>query len=155
MEGSPGMKRKRPVGSLPPSKPPAGPAPPRRPVCAPTAMSSHCIADHKENEMKRCVLAAGLALAALGLADPASAQQPVPFKGTLAGSFTASAEPPPATNRQLDAAGQATQLGTFTYDFPHSVDRSVVPSTGVGFATFTAANGDRVFAFVSGKATLV
>src|SRR5262249_37468737 len=27
--------KKRPVGSLPPSKPPTGPAPPRRPVCAP------------------------------------------------------------------------------------------------------------------------
>src|ERR1043166_3077282 len=30
--------KKRPVGSLPPSKPPTGPAPPRRSVCAPAAM---------------------------------------------------------------------------------------------------------------------
>src|SRR5262249_45971184 len=29
------QKEKRPVGSLPPSKPPTGPAPPRRSVCAP------------------------------------------------------------------------------------------------------------------------
>src|SRR6516165_1343409 len=36
---------RRPVGSLPPSKPPTGPAPPRRSVCAPGTMSLHCIAD--------------------------------------------------------------------------------------------------------------
>src|SRR5262249_34117350 len=36
---------RRPVGSLPPSKPPTGPAPPRRPVCAPGDVLSHCIAD--------------------------------------------------------------------------------------------------------------
>ena len=45
--------------------------------------------------------------------------------------------------------------GNFTYDFPHTVDRSVIPSTGIGFSTFTAANGDQVFAFVTGEATLV
>src|SRR5262249_43520914 len=33
-------KEKRPVGSLPPSKPPAGPAPPRRSVCAPDGSPS-------------------------------------------------------------------------------------------------------------------
>jgi len=37
--------KRRPAGSLPPSKPPAGPAPPRRSVCAPAAMSHHSIAD--------------------------------------------------------------------------------------------------------------
>src|SRR5713101_2946903 len=36
---------KRPVRSLPPSKPLTGPAPPRRSVCAPGTMSFHCIAD--------------------------------------------------------------------------------------------------------------
>src|SRR5581483_1592694 len=42
-----GIDEKRPVGSLPPSKPPTGPAPPRRPVCAPAAMSLHSIADRE------------------------------------------------------------------------------------------------------------
>ena len=37
-------RKKRPVGSLPPSKPPTGPAPPRRPVCAPGRCASHCTA---------------------------------------------------------------------------------------------------------------
>src|SRR5262249_34592087 len=40
-----GGEAKRPVRSLPPSKPLTGPAPPRRSVCAPAAMAPHCIAD--------------------------------------------------------------------------------------------------------------
>ena len=108
--------------------------------------------------MKRYSLAAGLALAVtvvLGLAGPVAAGEQVPFKGTLEGSFTVIPVPPPSINRLLEATGHATQLGDFTYDFPHSVDRSVIPATGVGFATFTAANGDQVFAFMTGQATLV
>jgi hypothetical protein len=91
----------------------------------------------------------------MALTLPAAAGEMVPFKGTLEGSFTASLDPPPAINRQLNAAGNATMLGDFTYDFPHTVDRSVVPATGVGYSTFTAANGDQLFAFISGQATFV
>jgi hypothetical protein len=106
--------------------------------------------------MRRFSFAAGLVLVVIiGLAGQAAAGEQVPFKGTLEGSFTVIPLPPPSINRQLDATGHATHLGDFTYDFPHSVDRSVMPSTAVGFATFTAANGDQVFAFVSGQATLV
>jgi hypothetical protein len=99
----------------------------------------------------RCFLAV-LALACVARA--AAAGEQVPFNGTLQGSFTATPDLPPAINRQLDATGNATLLGRFTYDFPHSVDRSVVPATGEGYAAFTAANGDMVFAFVTGEATL-
>jgi hypothetical protein len=111
--------------------------------------------------MKRMTLAAGLSLATLtilllcrtGLADDA-----VPFKGSLAGSFTA--VPIDPTNPlllalQLDASGNATHVGNFTYSFPHTVDRSKVPSTGVGTATFTAANGDTLTAAVNGTAVLI
>jgi hypothetical protein len=98
---------------------------------------------------------AQVAFAAMALALPASAGEMVPFKGTLEGSFTATPDPPPAINRQLNATGNATLLGDFTYDFPHSVDRSVVPATGVGYSTFTAANGDQLFAYISGQATPV
>ena len=94
-------------------------------------------------------------LISVGLAHVAAAGELVPFKGTLEGSFTANFLLPPAINRHLVATGNVTQLGEFTYDFPHSVDRSVMPATGVGFATFTAANGDEVFAFVAGEATLI
>ena len=108
--------------------------------------------------MKRRMFAASLALAVLalvGLARPAAAGEQVPFNGTLEGSFIVIPVPPPEINRILDATGRATQLGDFTYYFPHSVDRSVIPATGVGCSTFTAANGDQVFAFVTGEASLV
>ena len=108
--------------------------------------------------MKRHSFRATLALAALAvtaIARPATAGEMVPFKGTLEGSFTVIPVPPPAINRQLNAMGNATLLGDFTYDFPHSVDRSVVPATGVGYSTFTAASGDQLFAFIGGQASLV
>lgn len=107
--------------------------------------------------MQRHTFAAGFAIAVLALhvlGGHAAAEDQVPFKGTLEGSFTASQAPPPEINRQLDATGQATLLGDFTYDFPHSVDRSVMPATGIGISTFTAANGDQVFAMMYGEAML-
>jgi hypothetical protein len=107
--------------------------------------------------MNRRSFTASLALAALallGLAGSVAADGKVPFKGTLEGSFTVIPVPPPAINRVLDATGNATQLGDFTFNFPHSVDRSVMPATGVGIATFTAANGDEVYALILGQATL-
>jgi len=94
-------------------------------------------------------------LAAAAIAGSAAAANEVPFQGTLEGSFTASQDPPPAINRVLNAAGRSTLLGNFTYYFPHSVDRSVMPATGVGVSTFSAANGDEVRASISGEATLV
>src|SRR5207249_10717841 len=47
--------------------------------------------------------------------------------------------------------GNATQLGRFTLDIPHVVDRST--RTAVGTYEFTAANGDTVFAEFTGIAT--
>jgi tetratricopeptide (TPR) repeat protein len=47
-------QRKRPVGSLPPSKPPAGPAPPRRSVCAPGRCPAILSQTNLERENKRC-----------------------------------------------------------------------------------------------------
>jgi len=108
--------------------------------------------------MLRHRFAACLALSVLGVAGFAAAGEQVPFKGRLEGSFTATPVDPDVpliVMIQLDATGQATHLGAFTYDFPHLVDRSVRPSMGVGSSTFTAANGDQVFADVTGQATLV
>jgi hypothetical protein len=107
--------------------------------------------------MKCYSIAVRLALAAfaiVAIADAATAGEMAPFNGTLEGSFTATSTPPPSINRQLNATGKATLLGDFTYDFPHSVDRSVTPATGIGYSNFTAANGDKVFAFITGQATL-
>jgi len=113
--------------------------------------------------MRRFGSASGLALAVLavlGLAvvGAAKSDKQVPFKGTLEGSYSAAPMNPSTpwiVSVQLDATGNATHLGKFTYDFPHVVDRSTVPSIAHGTCTITAANGDQMFADVTGKATLV
>lgn len=89
------------------------------------------------------------------LAGVAAGQQ-VPFKGRLEGTFTVTpvpGMPPFIVDVLLNATGNATQLGRFTLVFPHRVNRSTVPSTGVGIYHFTAANGDTLTADVLGQAT--
>jgi hypothetical protein len=99
-----------------------------------------------------------LAVVAMAVLDKASAQEALPFKGTLEGTFTATPIDPADPLHllaHLIADGQSTQLGAFSYDFPHTVDRSVRPSKGEGKSVFTAANGDEVFADIEGEATLI
>lgn len=105
--------------------------------------------------MQRSSFAAGFALVGLmilGMACPLSAGEQVPFKGSLDGVFSSTGAFPLLT---LDGSGtgQATHLGKFTYEFPHTVDFSGVPMTppmGLGTYTFTAGNGDKVFADFTG-----
>jgi hypothetical protein len=109
--------------------------------------------------MKYHSSAASLALAVLallGLAGSAAAGEQVPFTGTLEGSFTVTpVNPPLIVDILLTGSGNATHLGKFELVFPHRVDRSTVPATGVGIYAMRAANGDMVFAEVYGEATLV
>jgi hypothetical protein len=98
------------------------------------------------------------ALVAMAVLDKASAQEALPFKGTLEGTYTATPIDPADPLHLLThliADGHSTQLGAFSYDFPHIVDRSVQPSKGEGDSVFTAANGDEVFAHIEGEATFV
>ena len=103
--------------------------------------------------MKRYSSAANLALAVLvvlSLAGPLAAGEPVPFKGSLAGDVTVTGAPP-ILSAEVDGAGTATQLGQFTVEIPHLVD--VRFGTAAGTYTFTAANGDKVYATFTGIAT--
>jgi hypothetical protein len=97
---------------------------------------------------RQCFAPVLIALGILGLANRASAQQPVPFQGAAAGMVIA-AEPAPPDGRLLTAtaAGQATHLGQFRRD-----ERVVLRAdfSISGTLVFTAANGDRLFATVSG-----
>jgi hypothetical protein len=105
--------------------------------------------------MNRFRFAAGLALAILAvlwLACPVAAGEQVPFRGSLEGDVTVTPLDPPFVSVYVDAAGTATQLGRFTLDIPHIVDRSTM--TAVGSYEFTAANGDKVYADFTGQATL-
>jgi hypothetical protein len=104
--------------------------------------------------MKRfCSPAAGIALAVVGilaLAAPVAAADSVPFKGGLDGTDIGTPIPnTPFVSVTVEAAGEATQLGRFTYTAWIRVN----PATGVGVGTFlfTAANGDTVFGTIAGQ----
>jgi hypothetical protein len=89
------------------------------------------------------------ALAVLGLAGPAAAEQ-APFKGSLAGVVTIKPLTPPFVSVLVNATGNATQLGQFALAIPHTVNRANMTATGT--YQFVAANGDTLTANFSGKA---
>jgi hypothetical protein len=104
--------------------------------------------------MKRHSFAASFALAVvvvLGLTGPAAAQEQVPFKGSLEGVVTMTPLNPPFVSVLVKATGNATHLGKFTLAVPHIVNRA--NGTATGSYQFVAANGDRLTASFSGKAT--
>lgn len=82
----------------------------------------------------------------VGSAKSAEAGKFVPFKGNLDGSYdvTINPGPPPVGTFEGSGTGSATQLGRFTYEFPHMVNFGSIPPVGMGTYTFTAANGDTV-----------
>jgi len=95
-------------------------------------------------------------VAVLGLAGLAVAGDEVTFKGSFAGERTERTVLSPTT--VLDRwymEGRATQLGKFEVVVWAEVDFSSVPVTGVGTATLVAANGDEVYADVSGYSEFV
>ena len=109
--------------------------------------------------MLRRSFAVSFALAivvALGLAGPALAGEPLPFKGSLEGRHV-SRTPlvPPFVFDVFEATGQATQLGQFELVIEVVVNFGVRPVTGVGTLTFTAANGDTLVADDTGFSALV
>ena len=109
--------------------------------------------------MKRFRCAASLALAlvsVLGLAGPAAAGEEVPFAGSFEGERTGRVPLTPTTAHDTwEMAGVATQLGQFEVVVEAVVDFGGLPVTGVGTATFTAANGDQVFADIAGYSEFV
>jgi len=84
-------------------------------------------------------------LAIFGLTRAVAAGQNVPMKGSLEGTHTVVIVPPIGTFDAI-GTGVATQLGKFTYDYPHTVNFAT--DTVVGTYTFTAANGDTLTAEV-------
>lgn len=84
-------------------------------------------------------------LALAGLAIPASAGEQVPFKGTFDGDVAVTPITPPLIVAvDIAGAGHANQLGQFTVDVPHVVDRGT--RVGEGDYVFIAANGDTLSA---------
>ena len=104
--------------------------------------------------MKRYSSDAGFALAALavlGLAGPVTAGEKEHFKGRLEGDVAITPLAPPFVAVLVEGTGKANHLGKFTFAFPHIVNRATM--TGIGTYHFTAANGDKLTADVTGLAT--
>ena len=80
----------------------------------------------------------------------ATAQQQVPFKGGLNGVVKVGTPTLQGVPVLVNATGNATQLGQFTLDIPHLVNRA--KGTAIGSYEFTAANGDKVYAEFTGLA---
>ena len=102
-------------------------------------------------------LAASFALAVLavvGREGAVAAGEQVPFHGSFEGSFTST--PIPGTPTALVVAtgtGEGIHLGHFGFDFPLKVNLGT--QTGSGTHTFTAANGDEVYADVIAQSSLL
>lgn len=92
-------------------------------------------------------------LALVGLTIAGLAKEQVPFKGRLEGSHIHKPIPglPPSAFLDGSGTGNGTHLGKFSYLFPHTVNFST--GTATGTYTFTAANGDKVFAEFTGQST--
>ena len=90
---------------------------------------------------------------ALALAGPVAAGDQVPFRGSIDGTVTVTPLVPPLASVQIEGAGVATQLGSFTVEIPHLVNQAT--RIAIGEYVFTAANGDTLTADFTGQATLV
>jgi len=78
------------------------------------------------------------------------AVRPVPFTGSLEGTQTLTPLQPPLGSVDGSGTGTATQLGTFTVVFPHTVNFAT--HAGQGVYAFTAASGDSLSAHFTGLA---
>jgi len=84
------------------------------------------------------------------LAGPVAAGEKVHFRGHFAGVATVTVNFPIASV-DVDATGNATQLGSFTLAIPHTVN--LVTGTSTGSYEFVAANGDTLSATFTGQVT--
>jgi hypothetical protein len=104
--------------------------------------------------MKRHFSAVSLVVAivvVLGLVGFVVAGEQVPFRGNFTGVATITPISPTLRSVDVDASGNATQLGSFTLAIPHIVDISTTPQTSYGTYEFVAANGDQLFATFTGE----
>jgi hypothetical protein len=90
-------------------------------------------------------------VAVLGLASLASAGEQVPFKGKLEGDAVSIVDDFPFRHVLVEGTGEATQLGKFTFAFPHTVH--LPTRIAVGTYYFVAANGDKLTASGTGLST--
>jgi hypothetical protein len=99
---------------------------------------------------------AALTSLAAPMAAGAAAGHDVPFNGSLGGvETTTSVDPgPPRVAHILgEWTGNASHLGRYTLENPHTVE--LASRNGIGTFAFTAANGDTVTGYVNGHADVL
>jgi hypothetical protein len=104
--------------------------------------------------MKRYSSAGSVALAVvvvLRLTGPVAAGEQVPFKGSLEGAAISIVDEFPLRHVLVEGTGEASQLGKYTFAFPHTVH--LPTRTSAGTYHMVAANGDKVIASATGLAT--
>ena len=99
----------------------------------------------RSNLLLTCLALAVISM--LALARPALAGDQVPFKGSLEGVVTR-AGMPPIVSVNVNATGNASQLGSFAVAIPHTVN--IGTRTATGEYLFVAANGDTLTATFEG-----
>ncbi len=99
--------------------------------------------------LRRIALAL-VALAVLGLALPAPADDDLPFRGRADEVVTGVELVPGGLQLTADGVGEATHLGRFTR---HAVGVVHADGTVTGTVVFTAANGDQLYADLDGAFT--
>jgi hypothetical protein len=102
--------------------------------------------------MKRSCFTVGFAVTALtvlGLAAPVAAGEHVPFRGRFKAISTVIELNPPIGVAVTNGTGNATHLGRFLFQHPHTVNFET--SQLAGTFNLVAANGDKIFADYSGQ----
>ncbi len=92
-----------------------------------------------------------VALTALGVATPLAAGEQVPFRGRFAGVARPLVVNPPIVTAIASGKGNATHLGLFLWENPHTAN--LVTRQLAGTFNVVAANGDKIFADFSGQAS--
>jgi len=89
------------------------------------------------------------------LVGPATAQNMVPFKGSIQGHEidTPHGGPPPTTlSVEGNVAGNGTHVGQFSFTYQLTVTLPI--GTAIGSARLTAANGDIIYTTIAGLSEL-
>src|SRR5262249_10504651 len=89
----------------------------------------------------------------LALAVPASAQNQVPFKGSIQGEETDTVVSFPTQISHGDTTGIASLVGKLKYTYDLTVD--LVTRTATGTGHLSAANGDNIYTTITGSLELI
>ena len=93
---------------------------------------------------------AGAGTGSGGTAASSGRAETVPFKGRFEGTQTVTPLTPPLASVEVSVTGNATSLGWFTMELPHTVNFAT--RTAQGTCTLVAANGDTLMADFTGQA---